>query len=387
MSQDTFTTVTNRSWFGRMGNSFGGALFGLVAFLLSFALLFWNEGRAVQRAKTLEAGERHVVSVAASPILPENDGRLVHVTGEVTAGAAVADPVFGLEWEALRLRRSVEMFQWVEESKSETREKLGGGEETTTTYTYSKRWESSPVDSSAFAQPAGHQNPKRFPVEPETFAAPEIQLGDFGLSESLVDQLGGFEDVTLGADDADVASGETGRDLRAVDGALFLGADPTSPQVGDVRIAFSAVFPGVYSIVAGQSGDGLAAFDVPKLGTLEMAAQGAVSSEAMFRAEREGNAILTWLLRLAGFVFMTLGLNLMISPLAVFASVVPFFGRIVGAGIGFIAIALALPLTLVTIGVAWLAYRPWIGIPLLVLAAAAFVFGILRWRKARPVAA
>ena len=32
------------------------------------------------------------------------------------------------------------MYQWVEDSKSETQKTLGGGEETVTTYTYKKEW-------------------------------------------------------------------------------------------------------------------------------------------------------------------------------------------------------------------------------------------------------
>lgn len=381
---DSFSTVTQRSWFGRIGNSFGGAIFGIIVFLLSFVLLFWNEGRAVQRAKTLEAGERDVVMVAASPVSEGNDGRLVHVTGEVTAGEMALDPVFGLEWDALRVRRSVEMYQWVEESKSETKQKLGGGEETKTTYSYTKRWEGAPVDSSAFAQPGGHENPKKFPVDSETFSAPDIRLGAFDLGDSLIAQMDGFQPLRVDVEAAEIASEETGRDLRAVDGGLYLGGDPANPQVGDLRIGYSAVFPGVYSVVAGQSGDGLEPYSVAKLGTLEMIVAGEASAAEMFQAEREGNVFLTWILRIVGFFLMLMGLNLMISPLAVFASFVPFLGRLVAAGTGVIALAAALPLTLVTIAMAWLAYRPLIGIPLLLLAVGSFVFGVLRWRKARP---
>ncbi|MEI6494327.1 MAG: TMEM43 family protein, partial [Verrucomicrobiota bacterium] len=65
-------------------------------------------------------------------------------------------------------------------------------------------------------------------------------------------------------------------------------------------------------------------------------------------------------------------------------------GDIVGAGTGILAFAIALPLTLLTIAMAWLAYRPLIGIPLLLAAVGSVVFGIMKLaksRKKKPVAA
>jgi len=62
---------------------------------------------------------------------------------------------------------------------------------------------------------------------------------------------------------------------------------------------------------------------------------------------------------------------------------VPFFGDIVGAGTGILAFLIALPLTLVTIALAWLAYRPLIGIPLLLAAVGSIVFGIMKLIKSR----
>ena len=50
MSDDRFTEVTQQSWFSRITGAVKGILVGLVLFVVSFPLLFWNEGRAVQTA-------------------------------------------------------------------------------------------------------------------------------------------------------------------------------------------------------------------------------------------------------------------------------------------------------------------------------------------------
>lgn len=93
--------------------------------------------------------------------------------------------------------------------------------------------------------------------------------------------------------------------------------------------------------------------------------------------------MLTWILRLVGFVMMVIGLMLIANLFSVLASIVPFFGDIVGAGTGILAFLIALPLTLVTIALAWLAYRPLIGIPLLLAAVGSIVFGIMKLIKSR----
>ena len=45
------------------------------------------------------------------------------------------------------------MYQWKEESHSESQDNLGGSETTTTTYPYDKIWSDSPIDSSYFKKP------------------------------------------------------------------------------------------------------------------------------------------------------------------------------------------------------------------------------------------
>jgi len=45
---DTFTEVTRRGLFGRLGQAIKGIVFGVVLFLASFPVLFINEGCAVK---------------------------------------------------------------------------------------------------------------------------------------------------------------------------------------------------------------------------------------------------------------------------------------------------------------------------------------------------
>ena len=60
---DTHTEVTTTGWLSRIGNSIKTVLFGLLMFFGAFPLLWWNEGRAVKVAQSLDEGAGAVVAV------------------------------------------------------------------------------------------------------------------------------------------------------------------------------------------------------------------------------------------------------------------------------------------------------------------------------------
>lgn len=134
MAQDRYTEVTKESWFKRLGNAFKGILFGFLLIGISFVLLFWNEGRAVKTMKTLKEGKGIVVPIRADKVDPENNGKLVHVTGKATTEEILEDSVFNVSIRAIKLKRVVQMYQWKEVVTSKTKKKLGGETETVKTY-------------------------------------------------------------------------------------------------------------------------------------------------------------------------------------------------------------------------------------------------------------
>ena len=80
--------------------------------------------------------------------------------------------------------------------------------------------------------------------------------------------------------------------------------------------------------------------------------------------------------------------GLILAPLRAIANVIPFVARIIGGGISVVAFALGVPLGLIVIALAWLAYRPLIGGALLAVAIGIiYYFGWVRKRKAPAAAA
>lgn len=381
------TEVQTESYFSRLGNSFKGIGGGLLLFLIAFPLLFWNEGRAVKRAKALEIGAGAVVSVQADKVDPANEGKLVHVTAKADTKDVLTDPLFKISSTAIRLERRVEMYQWKQNESSKTEKQLGGGTKKTTVYTYEKVWSDKPVNSAYFKE-AGHENPG-FPFESEKLRANHVTLGDFLLNDSLVDRLGDSRKLPVPADyklpaalsgKSDAAYVHVSRKSSAPsqvsqeqpadnagDAAL------TEPAIGDLRISWYAVVPHEVSIVARQTGKTFSAYPVGSESIL-LIADSVQSAEAMFQSAQSANSAMTWFLRIAGLVMMYVGLSCVLRPLSVLMDVIPFLGDLIGAGISLISFLIALPCTLVTIAVAWIYYRPLLGIGLLVVAAALIVF-------------
>jgi hypothetical protein len=111
-------------------------------------------------------------------------------------------------------------------------------------------------------------------------------------------------------------------------------------------------------VIAQQSGAGFQPAPTKAGKSIEMLSMGTVSAQEMFRHALESNKVLTWILRLVGFLLMGFGLTMLFRPFSVLADVVPIFGTLVAAGTGAVAFLVAGVLSLVTIALAWLAYRP-----------------------------
>lgn len=366
MSEDSFTEVTHESWFSRIGGAIKGFLVGLLLFVVAFPLLFWNEGRAVKRYKTLKEGGGAVVSVTSESVDPANAGKLIHTTGKADTDATLTDSVFGVSSNALKLKRVAEMYQWKETSQSKTRQKVGGGTETVKTYSYSKTWADRPINSTKFKKPTGHQNPQSIPYGFAEQIADEVTLGAYVLSASLLGKIQNFESLPVGSDSPLPEQLEGKAKLH--DGGFYIGADPASPQVSDTRIKFKVTKPTEVSVIAKQVDSTFEPYATKAGGTIELLQTGVHTADAMIQKAQESNKILTWFLRLVGFILMLLGLNMIFRPLSVIADVWPILGDIVGAGTGIVSFLLASILSLITIAIAWVVYRPLLGIILLVVA-------------------
>ena len=437
-----FTETTTVGYGSRVGNSFKAIGSGILMFVLGTALLWWNEGRAVKTEKMLdEAGSAYVEMENPNKKDASLEGELICGTAMATTEDSLVDADFGIGAKAISIRRSVEYYQWVEHAKTEKKDKLGGSEETITTYTYSKQWVSSPIQSSQFHDPAyQNKNTVLTTVEDAQQYAENVSFGAYKLNESLIHSISSREAMELAiaedmlkqfnsntqaayerfygvqkknqqptqqpvqqqaipdsirallSDSAkavldslqavndsinrQMENAENKKDLEYVHQAsnvLYFGRVPGSPEVGDVRVCFEKIVPAKVTVMAVVDGDSFKPFKAKNGKRFQTLVMGKKSGDEIIEAEKEANTMILWFLRIVGVLMVIGGLKGIFGFLSMILKVVPFVANIVGWGIGVVCTVIGIAWSLIVIAIAWLFYRPLLGISLLVLA------GFLIW--------
>ena len=438
-----FTETTTTGYGTRVGRSFKSIGSGFIIFCLATALLWWNEGRAVKTEKMLdEAGNAYVEMENPNKKDASLEGELICGTAMATTEDSLSDAQFGIGAKAIALRRTVEYYQWVEHAESKSEDKLGGKQVTTTTYTYSKQWVSSPVQSSQFKDPAyQNKNMVLTTIDEAEQYAENVSFGAYKLSESLIhsissregldlaiseDMLALFDKSTQAAyerfygvqksiqqpttqqptpqpaipdsirallsDSAravldslqavndsivkSMANAENKRDLQYVHQAsnvLYFGRVPGSPEVGDVRVTFEIVVPAKVTVMAVVDGDSFKPYKAKNGKRFQTLVMGKKSGDEIIDAEKEANNMILWALRILGIMLVIAGLKGVFGFLETILKVVPFIANIFGWGVGVVCTVIGVVWSLIVIALAWLFYRPLLGIGLLVLA------GFLVW--------
>jgi len=359
---DVYRTVQGKSWFARIASSVVGVGGGILLILVMIGVLFWNEGRAVKTRAGLNELQETAVELPAPKLQSDNDGKPVHFIGPTVTGDVLRDTRFDVAENAIRLDRVVEMYQWSEEKKSATRNKLGGGQETVTEYSYRLKWHEGRIDSSSFQQSGMHHNPP-LKVEPQVQFASSVTVGDFKLSDELLRLVPTGEALSpkspgTAAGIAAAAAGAAPA-YKISGNWYYIGENPDAPALGDTRVKFQIVRPGGnVSVLATQRGNDLTASTTSNGKTFLLLMLGHKSKSEMIQHEQRINTMILWALRAGGYLAITLGFLMILAPLRVVADVVPFVGRIVGAGLLVISLLLSAVVSLTTIAIGWLFYRP-----------------------------
>jgi len=436
------TETSYSNWFEQLGGAFISVLIGILLIVFSIPCMWVNERRAARFESLIAVGEGECSTVGFDKVSGGNRGMLVHVAGASAEGKKPLQDdrfsEFKFDSKCLRISSTVEAFQWVEHEKTEKRkDNIGGGETTIKTYTYSKEWTSSKIDSTTFKQ-RGHEN---------RLAKPSMTLGDrsktcttvyygeaFQLPAEMVDQLSNFQDASniLGSYAGDFSqSGEY----------YYYPAQHGSPDIGDMRATFKYIPDGpvtamglqiedpkltrdtfipyrlvgrgccccavsddklkTLQIKEGQkTPDDLYADDKMTLGPFDLCCYcclgvcnlvtyafsgfappqifhlfpGELNMAACWRNVKLQAGLQKWVLRGVAWLMMLIGLNMCFEPLFTVIDIIPFLGPLLSKFIAFAVFICALIVTLaiatLVISIAYLFYRPLLGMFYLVIAAA-----------------
>src|SRR3990172_10839865 len=170
---DSFSETTTTGYGGRIINSIKGVVIGLILFVVSFGLLYWNEGKVdlSNIAKTATEIGAQTQNTDASL-----NNKLVSATGIVNSDQIIGDNLYLSPNRFIAVERKVEMFAWVEKKETRSKTNVGGSETTETTYTYSREWTERTESSNNFTHPESHENPQKI-LESSTNKATSATVG------------------------------------------------------------------------------------------------------------------------------------------------------------------------------------------------------------------
>ena len=352
----------------KIGDSFKGIIGGFVCILIGIVLLWWNEGNNVKNLKTTAELEKLYKDVKSDSIDSSNEGTLVAVSGKLFNDEELTDTDFNITIKTPIMYRKVEVYQWVE--KEDTTDDV-------TTYSYDKEWSETLIDSSDFHK-SGYDNPTTKLYESETYTSSDVKVGVFSLTSKQVSMLNTDSVYT----DYDKDAMEDMK-LNVLDNYITNSNDLKKPKIGDVRISIRYNTSTEVSVLAVQTGDTFAPFTSSAGKTINRVRDGIHTGKEMIEEVKTENKIIKWVLRLFGTLFVVIGFASILKPISTIASFVPILGSIVGAAVGLVSFALGLSLSLIVIAVAWIRFRPILGISLLAIALVLIVFLIIRGKKSK----
>ena len=192
MANNDKVVVANekQGFLGKMTNSFSGIIVGIILLIGGIAMLWNNEQNNVKNIKNVKELRDQVVDVSSSEVDDKYEGKLIATSGKLNYNNdTITDGSFKVSAQTPVLVRTVEVYQWVEDSETK---------DDKTTYTYSKEWSEKIIDSSEFNTQEGHENPVEVKYESERIETEEtLKVGAFSLINGFKKLLSANKNVAI----------------------------------------------------------------------------------------------------------------------------------------------------------------------------------------------
>ena len=365
------SSATIQSWLARMTQSSLALILGIVLLPTGIGLLVRTEYRAVMTLRTLTEGPGEIVTIDADKPDPANDGHLVLLVGSLASQSQLTDPEAHVSATAIVLHRKVEMLQWLERIDN-----LGQNTLNKRAFFYSKAWSDTWVDSGFYKIMDGHINPL-MPLQSKVYTAPDARLGAFHVDAGLLAKLPALTPVTIGPDTIDALKSRFVRPISQTDDGLTVSVFPKDPDIGDLKISFTAAGSQDVTILARQSGNELQDYKTKSGSVIELISPGKQTARQFFPNFDDQSQILAWILRLIGTIVVFGAAVLFFMPLPVIGDFLPFMAMIKIIGTTRIAALVTSIVVPITICLTWLPFRPFLSGEVLlvgIVVAAAIIF-------------
>lgn len=312
-----------QSWGSRLKDTLAGLICGLLCIGLASYLIFWNERTGYRYDYSLDQTQSLVTSIPDRPVNNDNNQNVVYVQGDATTNRSLSDLQLNITVDGLALKRQVLIYQWQEEIDTDHEQPR---------YRYFTGWAEKLILSSSFQEANSHPNPATLPIESLYQYAEDAALGDFVLPSTVIDAIPDVSNVDLSKVDLLSLQQKVNKPAHLINNEIYLGANPKAPQVGDMRIQVTAVFPQKISVIAQQNGNTLQAYQTATGDSILLVAPGDVSKERMFEKARERSPGVVWFLRFFCLLLCVTGVSLLLKIMMVFADKASFAKKVIHPG-------------------------------------------------------
>ncbi|XP_044751746.1 transmembrane protein 43 homolog [Coccinella septempunctata] len=346
------------------------SIIGIALFCTGVWLLTWNEGRAVHHADILDEAYNSVLSLNSyESAQREYDGELIHISGPIIVEEPLTEPDYGISIQSVKLKRRVQMYQWVEEVITRSTNEMGSSSDIAD-YHYDTEWRDKLVDSSSFYIRHGHQNPIEMPLKTHTYLAPFVRVGRITLGKHIKKKFNDFVEVT--SDER-----PDNKNIKLHLGIYYHCEDVWNPEVGDIRVQFyyAGLSGDPVTVIAMQKDGILVPYVTSKGQEIALIRHGILSVDDMFSAEHSDAKIETWKYRALGMFILYASSVCLARLLRIAFNNMPMLRGMFSEEISnYSNLMITLSVALFVIAMAWIAYRPMLGVALLMAAISPFMY-------------
>lgn len=341
-------------------HSWPAVVFGCIGLLSGTVLIVWNEARAVMTTKSLEESISAVTKIFPDETVDSATiGKLIYTTGPITVQEPLTEMEYGISVQAVKLKRRVQMYQWIEE---ESQIVNANGDISDTSYYYYTDWKDKLIDSSSFEMSVGHWNPKEMPIKSQVQVSENVRLGNYILGYELKNKFSNYIEIT--SDERPER-----RDIKLHFGLYYHAQDLWNPEVGDIRIQFSyAGHDSEVITVVGKLDDTQTIVPYKTKAGLDILILklGLLSIEEVFAQEHAYNRVQSWLYRVAAWFLLYMGCICLGNITQIIVYRFRILRDLLPTTNSSLKMTISVSLFLLVTALAWIWYRPILGMGLVV---------------------
>ncbi len=346
------TYVEKKGFLTNMKNSITGVFAGIILVIIGIGVLIYNERQNTINIKDVKELRENYTEIKSDEVDKNDNDKLVVTSNVLTYDEEeLKDTLFNISQKTPKLTRTVEVYQWKEEKEES---------DDSTTYKYEKVWSNEIIESDDFNHKDGHTNPKEKPYTDEQYVSKELKVGAYNLASCFRNSISANTDIN------DYTNANIPEGYKVYNKYLTNSEDPEKPEIGDVRKSFEYATYGTVTVLGKTNNGTIEEYVTKKNSKIYYLVEDKHDGEYVINEIEKNNNIWKWILRAIGTLLVIGGFSAFFGPIATLTSYVPFFGKIVKSVTGLLGFLIGLAVSLLVIAISWIAFRPVLGICLLV---------------------